>query len=100
MNPFILRIAEFFGMFNKIRNWFKGKKTKISAIGGMLGSGGTIIVILLSWIDGKMDTVQFLDSIKLPIGAFWVSATFLFAANHPKNVKEAEIIKHRLGPGL
>lgn len=89
----LVKLAEFFGILNGVRLWFKGKKTYISAGAGMLVSGSTIIAFLLSWIDGEISANDFLEQSKVPAGAFWVSTTFLFSAMHPKNVSD------KLGPG-
>lgn len=88
MNSFFIKIASLLGVFGKAREFLKGKKTIISSVIGMLGSGSAVLVLLLSWIDGKIDMNVFLDQVKIPAGAFWVSATFLFSSFHPKNIAE------------
>lgn len=90
---FLVKVAEFFGLFSKAQKWLKGKKTYISAVGGMCASSSTMLILFLSWIDAEISANDFLDQVKVPAGVFWVSATFLFAAIHPKNVRE------KLGPG-
>lgn len=95
MNKLLIGIANFLGLFNKTRQWLKGKKTYISSIGGMAVSAGTIMGMVLAWVDGLIDASQLFEQVQLPTATFWASATFLFAASHPKNVIE----KEKLGPG-
>lgn len=88
MNIFFIKAAEFFGVFTKLRGLLKGKKTMISAVAGMLASAGTVVGMLIPWIQGDIDMSQFLKQVEMPALAFWASATFLFSSFHTKNILE------------
>lgn len=94
MSKFVIGVADFFGVFKKARKFLKGKKTMLSSIVGMLMSAGAVIGLVITWTEGGISTSQLVDQATLPATAFWAAATFLFAANHSKNV-----VEERLGPG-
>jgi hypothetical protein len=87
-NKLLIKTAEILGMFKKVRIWLQGKKTIISAIGGMFASGSILIGLFVTWIDNKITTNDLFEQGKIPAGTFWVSLTFLFAALHPENINK------------
>lgn len=96
MESLFIKVAEMFGVFGKLRGALKGKKTLISSISGLITSTGAIVALVLPWIDGDIDAVQFMEQVKIPAAAFWVSATFLFSAVHAGNVIE-KIDERKIG---
>lgn len=72
-----IKVANFFGMFNKARTWLQGKKTYITsaikaltALSAMLATLGTACGVLaqiltqaLGWIDGGMSFGQMSDAV-------------------------------------
>lgn len=97
MNPFWIGVAEVFGLLGKTKKFLKGKKTILSATGGMLASGAAVVTITITWVDGGIDAGQYFEQVTIPATAFWASVTFLWSAMHTKNVIEKE--KEKLGPG-
>ena len=88
MNKVFIKLLDFFGLLDGVRRVFKGKKTILSAIMGILVSLSTIIPPMILWTEKTITTSQLIEQIQMPAGAFWVSITFLFSAFHTTNVIE------------
>lgn len=83
MNTFFIKIAEFFGLFDKIKRWLQGKKTyavniqqAFIALGSMLGASVILldcaaqsIGIMFGWVDSG----QSIDAAIKAVQGVWIS---------------------------
>lgn len=95
MNKILIKLGEFFGLFNKVREFLKGKKTMLTGVGMMLASGAAIVGLVISWLDGTIDASELYSQAQAPVTAFATGAGLVFASLHTKNVDEK-----KLGPGF
>jgi hypothetical protein len=77
----------------KVREYLRGKKTLLSSVTGLLASSGTIITLIISWADGKINAQELINQIQVPGAVFWASLTFLWSVFHHGNVIKNQEIK-------